>query len=227
MNVKPLLIVNSVVIAGMAAVSAWAWQAIPGDAQIPVHWNILGEVDRYGSKMEVLLLGPAIAIFVTAIMWFLPRTDPRRANLESSAKLWNAVTIGVVALLAYIHVLLLLTALGRHFDMVDYLLPALAALFVVIGNYLPKTRSNWFAGVRTPWSMSSDYSWTMTHRLGGRLFVGTGVVTIVAWLVAGKVVATIVLIATLLSTVVISIVASYAYWKNDPDRPASTVNGQA
>ena len=131
----------------MAAVSAWAWNAIPDAAQIPVHWNFDGNPDRFGSKVEALLVLPGMAIAITALLIVLPRLDPRRANVDASAKFWNAVTIGVVVFLAYLHVLLVLGATGRHIDMLNSMIPALCLLFAVIGNYLSKTRSNWFGGV--------------------------------------------------------------------------------
>lgn len=227
MNIKPLLITNTILIAAMAGVSAWVWQSIPDGAQLPVHWNIEGHADRFGSKYEALLLLPAIAIVMTLIFWLLPSIDPRRKNLESSGKLWIAAGIGVVALLAYVQMFMVLSAMGRVIDVGDYLIPALSILFIVIGNYLPKTRSNWFAGVRTPWTMSSDYSWARTHRLASRLFVGSGAASLAAWAIAGTKIAIVVLVITLLATSVISVVASYFFWKNDPARAGAPADGEA
>ena len=39
---------------------------------------------------------------------------------------------------------------------------------------LPRARSNFFIGIRTPWTLSSDEVWQKTHRLAGGLFVVTG-----------------------------------------------------
>ena len=50
---------------------------------------------------------------------------------------------------------------------------------MIIGNYLGKVRSNFFFGIRTPWTLSSERSWNRTHRLGGRLFFGLGLVAVV------------------------------------------------
>lgn len=227
MNYKPMLIANCIIIALMLALSAWIWQSIPDGAQVPVHWNLDGQADRFGSKAEALLFLPILAAALTFAMWLLPRFDPRRRNLEASGKLWTAATVGAVGLLAYLHVLLTLIAVGRPIDMIDYILPGICALFILIGNYISKTRSNWFAGVRTPWTMSSDYSWSKTHQLASKLFMGSGVVTLAAWLVLGGKVATIVLIATLLATTLISVFASYVYWKNDPARVHAPANGEA
>jgi uncharacterized membrane protein len=186
-----------------------------------MHWNIQGEADRFGSKEEALLFAPAIAALLTLIFVFLPLFDPRRANIAASYKFWNATAIGAVALLAYIHVLMVLAALGRPIDITGYLVPALALLFIVIGNYISKTRSNFFAGVRTPWTLSSDYSWNKTHRLAGLLFVGAGLAGLVASFAIGGPIALVVLIGCVLAAALIPVVASYFYWRADPSRGSS------
>lgn len=224
MNFRPMLIVNGALVAYMAGVSAWFWNAIPEGAQIPVHWNLQGEVDRYGSKEEALLFVPVIALGITFLMWFLPRLDPRRANIEASGKFWNAATIGVVAFLAYMHTLLALSASGTNIDITSALIPGMAVLFIALGNYLGKTRSNWFGGVRTPWTMSSEYSWEKTHRWTGRLFVATGLAAIAVWLVADPWIAFFVMIGGVLASAIAGIVLSYFFWRGDPDR-AADANG--
>jgi uncharacterized membrane protein len=218
MNVRPLLLVNTMLVAAMAAVSAWTWSQIPDNAQIPVHWNLEGQVDRFGSKFEALVLFPALLTVVTLIMAIIPRFDPRRENLEASGKFWNAATILIGLLLAYTHGLLTWTALGHSVDMTNALVPALCILFAGIGNYLGKTKSNWFGGVRTPWTMSSEYSWEKTHRLAGYMFMLTSAATFTAWLAVGAMPAFIVLFAAMMLTVLTAFVMSYVYWRNDPDR---------
>lgn len=221
MNIRPLLITNAILIAAMGGVAAWAWQQIPADAQLPVHWNIHGQADRYGSKEEALLFAPAIAVLVTAILAVVPFLDPRRANIQASAKFWNAIAIAVVALLAYIQALIVLIALGRPIDMTSYLVPGMAILFIVIGNYLSKTRSNFFGGVRTPWTLSSDYSWHKTHRLAGLLFVAAGLTGLAVSFLIGGQTAFFVFISCVLGAAIIPVVASYFYWRADPTRGAT------
>jgi uncharacterized membrane protein len=142
MNYRPMLIVNGVLIAGMAGLSAWAWNQIPDGARIALHWDIAGHADRLRSKEEALLVFPLVALAVTGMMWTLPRFDPRRVNLEASGKFWNAATILIGLLLAYLHVLITLGALGRPVDMANALIPGLCVLIAGLGNYLGKTRSN-------------------------------------------------------------------------------------
>lgn len=227
MNIRPLLIVNTILILAMAGISVWAWGQIPDGAQVPVHWNFEGTADRFGSKGEALLLMPILSGVITAIFLVLWRLDPRRKNIEASGKMWNAIGIGVVAFMAYLHTLMVMSALGRHIDMVAFMIPGMSILFIIIGNYLSKTRSNFFAGVRTPWTLSSDYSWGKTHRLAGWLFVATGLAALATWFLLSAQIAIVVLFASLLATTLISVVASYVYWKNDPARSHNAVNGGA
>jgi uncharacterized membrane protein len=207
----------------MLGLSLWASSSIADDARLAVHWNLEGVPDGFGSKWEALLAMPIMASGITLLFLVIPYVDPRRRNLEQSAKLWNAGAIGVVLFFGVIHAFLVLDALGHSIDIKNVLLPGAAALFILLGNYLGKSRSNWFAGIRTPWTMSSEYAWEKTHRWGGRLFVLSGIVTLVAWLFADAKIAAFVMIGAIALTSLISVVLSYVYWKNDPDR----VNGGA
>jgi uncharacterized membrane protein len=92
------------------------------------------------------------------------------------------------------------------------------AMFVVIGNFLGKTRSNWFFGIRTPWTLSSDRSWTLTHRLGGWLFIGTGLAVIVATALLGPDISLWIMLGLLLTGVVGLFAYSYVAWRDDPAR---------
>lgn len=218
MNTRPLLIANTAIVAAMTALSVWAWKIVPEAAKIPLHWNIDGNPDRFGSKFEALLVMPGMALAITLLLVLLPNLDPRRSNVEASAKFWNATAISVALFLAYIHVLLVLGATGQRIDVLNGMIPALCLLFAVIGNYLSKTRSNWFAGIRTPWTLSSEYSWEKTHRWAGRLFVGSSLATAIAWLTVGPQWAIGVLVVSLLVTSLVTIALSYVFYKQDPDR---------
>jgi uncharacterized membrane protein len=205
MNLRPMLICNTLLIAGMAAFTAWAY-------------GIDGTPDRFGSKEEALLIMPAVALGITLLFWILPRIDPRRSNIESNGKFWNAIAIGVVALMVFIQTLMILSATGHPINITNYMLPGLSALFIVIGNYMSKTRSNWFGGIRTPWTLSSDYSWSKTHRAGGALFMLSGLVSLAAWAVLDIKLAFFTLIGSVIAASLLSVVLSYWYWRQDPAR---------
>lgn len=219
MNRRPMILVSLAVLAVMLVASGWAWLMLPADAQVPIHWGPDGQADGFADKTLGLLLLPATAAGVALLLAIIPRIEPRRANLERSGKAYGAAWAGVVALFGALHLLAVAVALGATVDMTRIVLLATGALFVVIGNYLPKVRSNYLMGIRTPWTLTSDRSWTQTHRLGGRLFVLEGLALAAAAVIgpSGEI-----LVALLLASVVALLVVlfpySYVVWRDDPER---------
>ena len=60
---------------------------------------------------------------------------------------------------------------------------ALAALFVILGNVLPKSQPNAYAGIRLPWTVNDPRRWAIAHRVTGILFIIGGIgLGLVAWL---------------------------------------------
>ena len=218
MKLRPLVIVGSAAVIGMLILSAWAWPQIPDGAQVPIHWGIDGTPDGYGPKWVGLLGIPILTALVVALLLVIPRFEPRRTNLERSATAYVAVGIAVTLFVTALHVAAVLAALGEDVNLGMVASIGIGLAFVVMGNYLGKTRSNWFFGIRTPWTLSSDLSWTRTHRLGGIAFVVVGLLVIVTALVAGPSVAIWVLLGGMAASIVGLLPYSYLVWRSDPDR---------
>lgn len=218
MKLRPLVIVGSAAVIGMLILSAWAWPQIPDGAQVPIHWGIDGTPDGYGPKWVGLLGIPILTALVVALLLVIPRFEPRRANLERSATAYVAVGIAITLFVTALHVAAVLAALGEDVNLGMVASIGIGLAFVVMGNYLGKTRSNWFFGIRTPWTLSSDRSWTRTHRLGGIAFMAVGLLVIVTALVAGPSVAIWVLLGGMAASIVGLLPYSYLVWRSDPDR---------
>ena len=156
---------------------------------------------------------------VAALFWIIPTIEPRRANILRSEKAYTAIWIGVVLLLAAVDVVAVAAAMGSEINVATVVPIGVGALFVVIGNYLPKVRPNYMVGIRTPWTLTSDLSWDRTHRVGGRLFVVEGIVFILFGLLRPPREA---LIVGLLGGIAVILVVLFAYsyrvWKTDPAR---------
>jgi uncharacterized membrane protein len=221
MKIRTLVIVGVVIVAGMLAVSAWAWPQIPDDAQVPIHWGPSGEADGYGPKWVGLLGIPLVTTGIVALLAFIPRLEPRRHNLERSFTAYVAIGIAVTAFLAALHIAAVVAALGSEVSTSAVALIGAGALFVVIGNYMGKTRSNWFFGIRTPWTLSSERSWAQTHRLGGFVFIGVGALTIIATILLGPEAAVWAMVVGLGIGVAVLFGYSYITWRDDPARLGS------
>lgn len=219
MNRRPMILLSVAVVAAMLVLAAWAWAQLPADAQVPVHWGVDGRPDGFADKTVGLFLLPGIAALIAILLAVIPSIEPRRANLERSGKPYGATWIGVMLLLGVIHVLAVGVALGAELDVTRIMLIAAGALFVVIGNYLPKTRPNYLLGIRTPWTLTSDLSWTRTHRVGGRLFMLEGAILVASGLLdVGSGALLGLIIGGLALIVGIMFAYSYVVWKDDPAR---------
>jgi uncharacterized membrane protein len=165
-----------VMIAASFIIGAWLYPGMP--ESLPSHWNIRGEVDGYMPKFWALFLMPIITVGLTALFLVIPRIDPKKSNIEKFRKYYEALVVLIVAFLFYIYLLTLFWNLGYVFDMGQMLVPALGFLFYFIGSILDKVKTNWFIGIRTPWTLSSERVWKLTHRKGGMVFRASGVIAL-------------------------------------------------
>jgi len=178
---------------------------------IPVHWNVRGEVDDYGPRYLAWVIG-ALPLLIYLLMRFLPTVDPRRKNYEKSARAYNAAMIGIVALMMVLQLLILGSAAGFDLRVDMFVKAAVGVLFVVIGNYMGTIRSNFFFGIKTPWTLSSDEVWRKTHRLGGALFILAGLSFIGAAFIRG-ILSALIPLAMILAAVAVPIGYSYFLYR--------------
>ncbi len=218
MNIRTPLIVSAAIVAAMIAASLLALSLLPPGAPIPIHWNTDGQIDRYATGWYAVFMAPAMAALIAAIFAAIPAIEPRRLHLEKSAKFYTAMWIAVLLLLAFTHGAALYVALHAGTQVGAVVIGAVCLLMIVMGNYLSKTRSMFLGGLRTPWTLSSEYSWQRTHALAGKLFVGVGAAGLVAVIAAPAAEAARLFLYAVVATVVVSVAASYVFWLRDPDR---------
>jgi uncharacterized membrane protein len=218
MSIRLPLLISLILILAMLAASAEAWQLLPAGAQIAVHWDIAGRPNGFAGKPFALLFAPALAAGLCAVLALIPHLEPRRINLAASAKFYRAAWLATIGIVAVAHASVLAAALHARFDVRAVVAGAVAVMLIVLGNYTSKSRSNFFAGVRTPWTLSSEYSWEHSNRLGGRLLMMSGAATLAALLVLGARLATIILIGAVAASATAAVVMSYVYWARDPNR---------
>jgi len=203
---------GAAVVAAMWAFVAAVYARLPG--RLPSHWNLQGEVDGWMDKPWGAVILPVVATSTLALLWLLPRIDPRHANVEHSAGDRLLLINLLVLFFAVVQVATLGYALGWAVEVDRVILVAVGLLFVGLGNYLPRIRSNWFMGIRTPWTMSSEQVWRATHRVGGRTFVLAGMVMAFSALLpdAARAWALGVSIAT---AIVVPLAYSYVAWRRE------------
>ncbi len=158
MSLRMPLVISFLLVLAMLAASAYAWTVLPDDARLAIHWSADGHVDGFARKPFALLFGPALAAGLSLVLAVVRLIEPRKFNLEASAKFFAVAWTGVIAVVAVAHGVIVATALHAVFNAAGVVVASSSVLFIVIGNFIGKSGSNFFAGIRTPWTLSSEYS---------------------------------------------------------------------
>lgn len=178
------------------------------------HWDADGQVNGYISTFWGLFLMPLLMTGLFTLLMAIPNIDPLKANIAQFRGIYNVFILLFTGYMLYIYALTLAWNLGYdNFDMTKAILPAMGLLFIFLGVLMGKAKRNFFIGIRTPWTLSSDTVWAKTHSLGSKLFIAAGILTLLAiplgengiWLFLG-----LILIAA-----IIPIVYSYVLWKRE------------
>lgn len=195
-----------------AVVSVWAYPRLP--ETVATHWNLRGVPDGYSSRFWALAMMPLVMFAMTGVFAVLPKMDPRRENYAKFFDSYWLIANAILVFMGVAHVLILANGMGYTVQ-VDRLLPlGVGLLFAFLGNYLTRIEPNWFIGIRTPWTLSSDTVWRKTHRTGGWLFVIGGIV-IAAGAFAPRGALLPLFVATLIVVAGIPVVQSYVLWKRE------------
>lgn len=184
---------------------------------MPTHWNLSGEVDGWTALPWGAFLLPVMLLAGLAIFYVIPLIDPRKANYAKFKGTYELLIIAVMSFMLGMHLLILANAIGMNVSLFRIVPAGVGALLIVIGNLLPRTRPNWFVGIRTPWTLSSDRVWERTHRFAGRLFVAAGALTLLVAAFAPTL-AIRVLIGSAVALSVGVLAYSYMVWKQDSHR---------
>ena len=160
------------------------WNRLPN--QMASHWDINDQVNGYMSKTWGVFLMPLIVLGMSVLFLVIPSIDPLKANIAKFRETFNLFIVLIVAFMLYIHGLTLAWNLGyTDFKMSTSMLPAMGLLFIFIGFMLRKAKRNFFIGIRTPWTLSSDTVWDKTHQLGAVLFIASGVLAFIGGFFGG------------------------------------------
>lgn len=146
-------------------------------AQMPIHWNIAGEIDNYASKEIFVFLLPILMSGIQLLCLFMMQMDPKYKNYSSKMLkivVWIIPTITIV-----LEAITYAIVFGYEIS-INIVVPIfLGILFVILGNYLPKCRQNFTMGYRLPWTLNDEDNWNKTNRLAGYVMVLGGILIII------------------------------------------------
>jgi uncharacterized membrane protein len=182
-------------------------------AKIPSHWDAAGQINGYMPKWLGAFFPAGMGIVLTVFLRGLVAIGPRlgRENQRVTASQINYVIFGLVVLLLIFQVVSFAVALGLPIDSASVLNLVLSLGMILLGNYMGKFRRNFWMGIRTPWTLTSDTVWERTHRLGGWLFVLCGIIGIAVTFVPGVRLWSIIVL--LLAASLITVIYSYVIYQ--------------
>ena len=177
MTTKTTLSISIVLILIATLAGVLLWSHFPNS--MASHWGADDQVNGYISRFWGVFLMPVVTTAMLILFLIIPSIDPLKANIQLFREFFNTFITLIIVFMLYVHGLTLAWNLGyTGFRMSSALLPALGLLFIFMGALISKAKRNFFIGIRTPWTLSSDTVWDATHRLGGKLFIAAGVIAL-------------------------------------------------
>jgi uncharacterized membrane protein len=178
MSTKTTIILVTIIIALATLTSLLLWNQLPDP--MASHWGVDDQVNGYISKFWGAFIMPVMSIGMFLLFLVLPSIDPLKANVAKFRGIFNTFIVLMMVFMTYMHGLTLAWNLGyTGFRMSVAMLPGIGLLFIFIGFLIEKSKRNFFIGIRTPWTLSSDTVWDETHRVGGLLFKISGVLALI------------------------------------------------
>jgi uncharacterized membrane protein len=180
------------------------------------HWDATGQVNGYMPKLWGIFLMPVISALLLGLFVIIPVIDPLAKNIRKFRKQFDMFVLLLMLFMLYLYLLTIGWNFGVRFGMVQALSPGLALLFYYAGVMMGESKRNWFVGIRTPWTMSSDRIWNETNRIGGKLMRASGVIALFGMVLPD--IALMLILAPVLATAVFSVVYSYVLFRREKKR---------
>jgi len=145
---------------------------------VVTHWNFAGQPDGWSSAGFAAFFLPILLIGMYLLFLIIPYLDPKKDRYQQFRKPYHIFKAIIITVMTFIYFVASFNGLGYPLNVSLWVPGLIGLLFIVMGNYMSKIKPNWFIGIRTPWTLSSEEVWNKTHRLGGKLFIIAGLLMI-------------------------------------------------
>ena len=190
---------------------AYIWNTLP--EQVPLHWNIKGEIDRYGSKYELWLIPILLPLLIYIIFLIVPSIDPKK-NIHKMGNKYQNLKVLMTLFMSALAIFIIYYAKNQTIANPNYIVLIMGILFIIIGNYFKTLKANYFIGIKTPWTLENETVWKKTHNLAGKLWFSGGFLIMILSLVLNKELNFKIFAAITIIISIIPILYSYFIYKN-------------
>ncbi|MBR4881712.1 MAG: SdpI family protein [Clostridia bacterium] len=207
---KVLLIVTSILILLPILVGVFTWNILP--EQMATHFGISGDADGFGSRVFAVFGFPVLMLVFHWLCIFASCFD--KSNRDQNKKAYNMVLWITPLISWFCSGMMYALAFGIEFDMYSLMAGVFGAMFLVIGNYMPKIKHNHTLGIKISWTLESEENWNATHRMAGKVWFVIGLLALVCVFVPYKI-SMFALPALLFIAIAIPVVYSYRFHQNE------------
>ncbi len=188
----------------------YIWNDLPN--QVPMHWNIKGEVDRYGDKMELILIPIMLPLLIYGLLLIIPKIDPK-GKIKNMGNKYHSLKTLMTIFMSVLALFILYSSKNGSFANPNIIVLLIGLLYVILGNYFKTIKANYFLGIRTPWTLESETVWKETHKLGGVLWFIGGFIIVLGSLILSQTLCFILFISITLLITLVPIVYSFIRFK--------------
>ncbi|WMN07321.1 SdpI family protein [Marivirga arenosa] len=185
---------------------AYVWNDLPN--KVPLHWNLQGEVDRFGEKTELILAVFVLPVLVYVLLLIVPKIDPKN-KLHQMGNKYDNIRFMLITFISAITIFIIYSANNQSVANPNYIVLLVGVLYLILGNYFKTIKANYFIGIRTPWTLESEEVWKATHKLAGILWFIGGIAVVLSSLIFDKQINFMVLISITAVISLVPIIYSY------------------
>lgn len=186
------------------------WDNLP--QEVPLHWNSSGEIDRIGDKIELLWINLLLNIPVYIVLLVVPIIDPKK-KIKFNSKGYFQIRLLLQFFMAALSVFIIHATLIENLGSPNLLFVLIGLLFMGLGFIFNSIKSNYFIGIRTPWTLEDSENWKKTHHLAAKVWKLGGALIVLSSIVFTKESYFVVFINLTLLMAFIPIIYSFWYFK--------------
>lgn len=159
---------------------AYIWNSLP--AQVPMQYDWNGEISRYGSKSELILIPILLPVLTYLLFTIVPKIDPKH-KLGSMGNKLQSLKFVLTTFMSILALYIIYSAANQSLENPNLLVLMLGVLYLILGNYFKTIKANYFIGIRTPWTLENETVWKETHKLGGKMWFVGGILIVLCSLI--------------------------------------------
>jgi uncharacterized membrane protein len=156
------------------------WNSLP--ETVPIHWNLEGDIDNWGSKYALIGLVFLMPILTYILMLVVPKIDPKK-RIEAMGGKYDQFKFILVAFMSVLSIFIIYISKNQKLSSPGIIFVLVGILYISLGNYFKVLKQNYFIGIKTPWTLENEEVWKLTHLLAGKMWVIGGLAVVILSLI--------------------------------------------